>query len=341
MNPLLRRVGRRVARSASVARAIDGLARAELRATPPSTLSVLTYHRIARFSDRPDLARSLRSTDPAGFRAQIELLAEHHHFVSIDDVLRWRRTGESAPPRAVLLTFDDTYEDLADHVWPLLRERDIPAVAFVPTGYVDTGRVFWWDALHLALTATTATRLPWRSGPIELAPATDTDSLARRLRAEVKALPHHEAIEAVDKLVAAAGVTPAPAPVLSWDRLRALHAEGLTLAPHTRNHAFLDRLDPAEARSEVEGSMADLEDQIGTCPPVFAYPSGQWNPVTRQIVADAGIELAFTTRRGVNPVPAPDWLALDRINVGAAASPAVVQAQLLRSTGPLVRRLSP
>lgn len=342
MKAQLRRALVAASGSAAARNVVRGVARWERRrADADGRLAVLTYHRISASGQHPELIESLRSTDPAGFEAQIALLAEHHRFLSIDELLELRRTGSPPPARAAVITFDDAYADLAEHGWPILARLGIPAVAFVPTGFVGTGRAFWWDAVHHALSATTRTELPWGATSLPLGSPDERKQAIGVVRTEVKAMDHHRALDAVDALVEVSGVAIDPAPVLGWDRLRALHAEGLVLAPHTRTHAFLDRVPAHEARAEIEGSMSDLREQIGTCPPVFAYPSGQWNADARQAAIDAGIEIAMTTTRGVNRLPGADWLTLDRVNVGAATTPAVLQAQLLRGTGRAVSAISP
>lgn len=342
MKTRLRALGTAVAGSAPARTTVRRLARWERdHRDRPGSLAIITYHRIAGAQERPDLMASLRSTDPAGFEAQIELLAEHHRFLSVDELLDLRRRGAAPPPRAAVITFDDAYADLAEHAWPILHRRSIPAIAFVPTGFVDGDRAFWWDAVHHALSATSAGVLDWNGRRVSLASRRDRLDAVRTVRTEVKAMPHRAALEAVDRLVEGSGVAIEPAPVLGWDRLRQLHDEGLTLAPHTRTHAFLDRVSDDDARSEIEGSMDDLREHIGACPPVFAYPSGQWDAHARRAVADAGIEVAMTTTRGINRLPGADWLTLDRVNVGGATTPALLQAQLLRTTGPLLETVSP
>lgn len=341
MHPTLRRIADRVVASPATGRVVSGVARVErsLRRVGAGSLAVVTYHRIAAAGSTPHLMESVRSTDPDGFVAQIDTLARHHTFVTVDEVLACRRHGRRLPERALLITFDDSYRDLADHAWPVLRERGIPAVLFVATDVIDGGVAYWWDALHHAVTASSRSELPWRSSSVALPPG-DRRDVVRRLRDEVKALPHDEAMAAVDELVAASGVTVDPAPVLGWDELRRLHDEGVTLAPHSRSHAYLDRVPHERAVAEIRGSMEDLERQLGSCPPVFAYPSGQQDAGTRRAAAEAGIEIAFTTQRIVNPLPPADWLELGRINVGGATTPALLQAQLLATTGGVVRAIA-
>jgi peptidoglycan/xylan/chitin deacetylase (PgdA/CDA1 family) len=133
----------------------------------------------------------------------------------------------------------------------------------------------------------------------------------------------------VEQIVAVLGGPKACSPVLSWQELRRLASEGVTLAPHSRTHPRLDRLSLERAREEIAGSRVDLVREIGRCPPAFAFPGGGHDRDLRAVLADEGFELAFTTSRGGNDLVRPDWLALRRTNVGRASTLPVIRAQLL------------
>jgi hypothetical protein len=165
----------------------------------------------------------------------------------------------------------------------------------------------------------------------DLSLATDADRMRtfRRLRSYLKSLPHDQAMEIVEELSARLGPSsPVPA-VLSWDQLRALAAEGVALAPHSRTHPQLDRLPREQARGEIVGSLDDLEREIGLAPRVFAYPGGGHSDEVVAVLAEEGFELAFLTARGSNDLRRADWLRLRRINVGLVSGLSLIRAQLL------------
>jgi peptidoglycan/xylan/chitin deacetylase (PgdA/CDA1 family) len=91
----------------------------------------------------------------------------------------------------------------------------------------------------------------------------------------------------------------------------------------------MNRISPEEAREEVVGSLRDLEREIGSVLPIFAYPSGGFNDAVVRVLEQAGVKLAFTTRRGINDLCRPDPLRLRRINVGQRTTLAALRAQLL------------
>jgi peptidoglycan/xylan/chitin deacetylase (PgdA/CDA1 family) len=96
-------------------------------------LRVLTYHRITEPDADPEPSPSLLSATPSDFAQQVDYLNVHYHIVSIEEVLDAVRGGTRLPPRSLLLSFDDAYRDFAEHAWPVLRERGLPATLFVPT----------------------------------------------------------------------------------------------------------------------------------------------------------------------------------------------------------------
>src|ERR1700710_1342530 len=114
-------------------------------------LAVLTYHRIGDPDDGPP---GLMSATVRGFERQMAWLAATRCAVSLDAVLAARDGGAPLPPRAVLVTFDDAYEDFAARAWPVLSRHGIPAALFVPTAFPgDPDRALWWDRLFAAVRA--------------------------------------------------------------------------------------------------------------------------------------------------------------------------------------------
>jgi peptidoglycan/xylan/chitin deacetylase (PgdA/CDA1 family) len=293
-------------------------------------LRVLMYHRIGDSRDH-SLYPGLVSASPRAFERQIRCLAERHRFVSMDEVLHWHRTGSRLPPRALLLTFDDAYADFAEHAWPILSELGLPATVFVPTAIPDRPRLaFWWDRLFRAIEG--SDRAACESTPLgrlELRDSASRRRAFRRLRDLIESLPHDRAMQLVDDISRELGESPAPNPVLGWDALRSLARAGVTLCSHTRTHPKLDRIPTALIRREVAGSLADLQREIGNVLPVFAYPEGRFGKDAVHVVAKEGVELAFTTDRGLNHMASAHPLLLRRIPVWPRATDPVLRAQLM------------
>jgi peptidoglycan/xylan/chitin deacetylase (PgdA/CDA1 family) len=281
-------------------------------------LRVLTYHRVF---------------DVSAFRGSMEYLAQRYHFVTANELLEVLRDDKRLPPRSMMITFDDAYSDFATTAWPVLRSYNIPVVLFVPTGYPGNGdQVFWWDRLEQAIMHTPrGDALETPAGCLRLHSTANRRRVHVRLRALVKTWDHDRTLSYVDEVCEELGGGPCTSQVLSWDALRSLARDGVTLASHTRMHPLLNRVSTETARAEIAGAREDLLRETGTSLPLFAYPGGYYCPQTRKVLSEAGIEAAFTTVRGTNDLGSEDHLRLRRINIGHYANAGVVRARLLES----------
>jgi peptidoglycan/xylan/chitin deacetylase (PgdA/CDA1 family) len=297
-------------------------------------LRVLTYHRVDRPASQTDLYPGMISASPNEFAKQMAYVATNYHVVSMWDVLDRYLKKRPLPPRSVLITFDDAYRDFATNAWPILRMHQLPVTLFVPTAFPgEPERCFWWDRMYRAICSNRALQsceTPW--GPASLTSDVERLALFRRLKEHVKSLPHVEAMSLVDSLCFDQNVKQEckTNQVLNWDELRCLAGKGVTLAPHSRTHPLMNRIPPRQVIDETLGSLNDMQSRIeGTIPPVLAYPAGGVNKATVVALRGSGIELAFTTRRGVNDLTTADPLRLRRINIGRRTTLNLLRAQLV------------
>ncbi len=315
-------------RRRSVQLAFGGLASVLEHLPRTGTLSVLTYHRVGPANERPDLHPGLR-VDPESFADQMDLVARRTDPVSIDEILAAAEGGPALPPRALHVTFDDAYECIERHAWPLLKNLGIPATMFVPTSYPDQPRTFWWDRLHQAVTRAAGLELEVCGKSWPVGDPADRIATFAALRALVFTLPHDEGMALVAETVEQTGTSITLPATSSWVGLLKMAEEGMALGAHSRTHPALHRISPDLLDAEVAGSLADLRAQAGThARPVLAYPGGGYDRAVVAAARRAGIRLAFTTERDVVDTAKADWLRLPRINVGPRATTPVVRVQL-------------
>ena len=106
-------------------------------------------------------------------------------------------------------------------------------------------------------------------------------------------------------------------PVLGWDDVEALDAEGtLRFEAHTVTHPSLLALDETTARAEMRDSRAELEDHLRRPVTAFAYPAGLFGDRERRLAAEAGFATAVSCEPGVN-VSATDRFAVRRRQIDA------------------------
>lgn len=296
-----------------------------------SVLRVLTYHRVDTLEASPDLHSSTLSATGEGFDAQMRMLAKGFRVLSLTELLDMLHAGRPLPARAVLITFDDACRCFAEQAWPILRRYQLPATLFVPTSFPGESHEFWWDTIHRLVRAASTSGgkidSPW--GSLSINGEASQRTAFRQLADWYAATPNEKAIAWLSEACEQLRLPPAPSPVLTWDELRGLSDHRLSMAAHSRCHQPLTAMTAEQLTEEIDGSWEDLRRQLGTAPPVFAYPGGYVDDRVREHVRGSGLELAFSTRRGANALHQCDPLLLRRINVGRRSTPARVWAQLM------------
>ncbi len=143
--PPARRVGLKLLETRMAAAAWRGAAREagawkRMRCEFGMRLAVLLYHHVGppRTTTHPELTIS-----PAAFERHIRWLARRGYSgITAADWLRWRADATPLPPKAVLISFDDGYADLAEYALPVLRRYGFGAVVYIITGRIG-GEVAW------------------------------------------------------------------------------------------------------------------------------------------------------------------------------------------------------
>jgi glycosyltransferase involved in cell wall biosynthesis/peptidoglycan/xylan/chitin deacetylase (PgdA/CDA1 family) len=103
-------------------------------------------------------------------------------------------------------------------------------------------------------------------------------------------------------------------PLLSWSDIREMLHDGIRFGAHSRTHALLTAISPSRVEDEVDGSRADLERELGLPILTFAYPYGEYDPLSQMAVERAGFLGACSAHDGVN-APAVSQYALRRVEV--------------------------
>lgn len=299
-------------------------------------LPVLTYHRVDEPGRRQDLQPGLISATPEQFESQMGYLGQRRTPVTLQEVIAAVTERRPLPERAILVTFDDAYEDFAIHAWPILQRYGIPCVMFVATDYPgNRHQRFWWDRLHASLECPMSPESSLKScletpcGSLPLHTPAERRNAYRQLRSYFKSISHVQVAKTLDAIWQQRPGKEADNGVMDWETLRRLAHEGLVLAPHTQSHPLMTRLDdPAASRAEIEQSWHVLEQQIGNIPRVFAYPSGAADAKVVENLRDLQFQLAFTTQRGVNDLRHTSPWLLKRINVGQLTNVSLLRTQL-------------
>jgi peptidoglycan/xylan/chitin deacetylase (PgdA/CDA1 family) len=278
---------------------------------------VLTYHRIG---SNPSGFKHLKADL---FRDQMLWVRDHCTPIRPEEIFgHTHNTNRRRPP--IIVTFDDGYRDYYEVAYPILRELKIPAANFISTHYADTGDLFWWDVVDLAVAASirSSVILPWANQRAIKLDHRSRQFVRAEVRRRIKSRPDAEREATLTSVLDALDVRRSDLrcerQVMTWDEIRSVR-EGTSIGAHSHTHPLLTRIDDAQLDFEVRHSRDRIVQELGTPPTLFAYPSGAFNAATKRVVRQYGFCSAFSTRPGVNN-ESSDWSELKRLTVPTQSS---------------------
>lgn len=99
---------------------------------PTDGVAVLMYHQV---SDAPHANFAKYTVTPRAFAAQMRWLATAgYSTLDLPTLMAHRRQGVPAPPKSVIITFDDGFRDCAHSTAPILRAHGFSATYFLVAG---------------------------------------------------------------------------------------------------------------------------------------------------------------------------------------------------------------
>ncbi len=290
-------------------------------------LRILAYHRVlAQFdSETFDFDLDLVSASADGFREQMQLLQRRFQPMRLGDAVAAIRSGKPLPANAVVVTFDDGYDDNYRVAYPILRELGVPATFFVSTGHIDSGLPYDYDWLAHMLLATTQPRITIPELAMDM-PAPPTRRARRylvgRALRRLKMLDGPAQAALIDRLARDWQMPREQSHVncqpMSWLQLREMHASGFEIGSHGVHHRMLAKLPQAELEFELRESKTVLERELGTPASLVAYPVGGYSAFDDQVIdatAAAGYQAACSYISGTNPLAGLQQYALRRLAV--------------------------
>jgi poly-beta-1,6-N-acetyl-D-glucosamine N-deacetylase len=86
---------------------------------------------------------------------------------------------------------------------------------------------------------------------------------------------------------------------LNWDQIRELANEGVSIGAHSHSHYHMADLSIDEVRDEIEISNNIFLKELGSIPPLFAFPYGEANEEIINLLKEYKFKVAFGQHSGV------------------------------------------
>lgn len=268
---------------------------------PRAKLSVLIFHRVLPEPDDlfPDEMHARR------FDALCGWLASWFNVLPLDQAVAHLRAG-TLPARAACITFDDGYADNYQVAMPILKQHGLTATFFIATGFLDGGRM-WNDTIVGSVRICQREILDLSSldlGRYELDTIDARRTAISSLIDQIKYRPVDERISVTEQVARLAAVQLPCDLMMTSNEVKAMRQAGMQIGAHTVSHPILARLTEEQARMEIGGSKAFLEQLLGERIGLFAYPNGKphedYTPQSVDVVRGLDFDAAVSTQWGAS-----------------------------------------
>lgn len=263
---------------------------------------ILMYHRFCAEADGI-------STSARCFVEQLDYLTEHYKIVPLSVLAGYVTSGLPVPPGLAAITIDDGYRDCFDIAYPILRELNIPATAFVVTDFVDQATWLWTDKVRYLTSRASSSLLEAHidDHPLRIKLEGQISRLkgAERVNTELKLIADEAKDNAIREIAASLDVPlpevpPAEFFPLTWEQVREMDSNGIEIGSHTVTHPILTKIGLDRLRYELCESRSRLVSELGRSVELLGYPNGNHDLAVQQEAARAGYKCAVTADYGLN-----------------------------------------
>ncbi len=299
---------------------------------------ILMYHGVSARRGAPD---SLRNYDgkqiaAAFFIKHLRLLRRMRRVIPLSELVAGLEQRQDMS-NAVVITFDDGYENNALVAAPALADFNMPAAFFLTTGLVGTESCIWTDRLEIALDRTDAVslQLPGSGANLPIRSLGDKRRALISVKAMLKLRARQRVEDIAEEICRRLGVVDICAEgdyrFMCWDQARALVRTGFEVGAHTVTHPILSNLPFDEAVLEILSSKARIERETGQCSSTFCFPNGKRSDFSVELmgVCRRHFKAALSSERGAASVE--DLFELKRLSPAGPGRGETLEWLLLRT----------
>jgi peptidoglycan/xylan/chitin deacetylase (PgdA/CDA1 family) len=286
---------------------------------------ILMYHSI---SD-PGIDPWELAVSPSNFEKQLQVLKKIYKVSSVQDIVSRVQKGR-LKNKSIALSFDDGYRDNIENAAPLLEKYKVPATFFITNNFGD-GKIYWWNKL-----ANLILRTPQLPADFNITiggeifnysigeestlneylknlhekwvapgtPPTKRSKLFYKLWQLMQPLPPGEIDDLLSQIKNWTGtteeITYPDTSLISEAQLKKLTNHDLIdIGLHTVNHIALSYHSAEVQEAEIFQNKKQLEQFLNKKITTIAYPYGEYNSTTLDIVKKIGLQAGFTVEYNV------------------------------------------
>ncbi len=233
------------------------------------------YHLVSE-TPAPHIRHLFPSRTVAGFERELDWLLSRLRPITLDQICASRATGERLPKRALFLSFDDGFREMAEIVSPLCKRKGVPATFFLTTDFLDNRKLGYRHKASLLLEHFQG--MPAASVTALVSKVAANWSL--QFKGEVK--PFILSLDwgqtgCLDELARAAGLDfdqylSEQQPYLTSTQVNLLLQDGFSIGAHSLDHPRYSEIPLEEQIRQTHRSMEFLDLHFGLKNRAFAFP---------------------------------------------------------------------
>ncbi len=212
------------------------------------------------------------------FSEQLKHLEKKYSIIGIPELIRYFKDEDKKLPEfPLLITFDDGDRSVLDFALPELKKHNIPACIFIITELINTNKTFWNKEVF----------------SIEIKKG-KSYAEARKKVEDLKLVSNKDRLQLIKKY------SPVYQNQLSTKDLKVFENSRIFIGNHSHTHPMFNKCTKDEIVDELNKSKKFFDNsKVGNFQ-VFAYPNGNWDDVTEQILRTNDIKLAFLFDHKIN-----------------------------------------
>ncbi len=283
---------------------------------------ILTYHRVTATGNNYPFDGNLISASPKTFYQQMKYISSNYHPVSMAEFIEAVDGNKTLPKNAVMVTFDDGFEDNYTNAYPILKEFNIPATFFVATDYIGKHETIWYERLAYFFNRVKVKEVNIKSLHLSFK-INKKDKLSHydEFIEQLKIISNSQRIKILYALYQEYGDPYLNIPTdedklskfMTWEQLKELSQNNMTIAAHSHTHPILSMLSQDKIQYELSESKKMIERNLNTRVDCIAYPDGQeesFSEIVRKETIANKYKVGFSFLPGIC-----DFNNMDRYNI--------------------------
>jgi peptidoglycan/xylan/chitin deacetylase (PgdA/CDA1 family) len=283
-----------------------GITRAILSLPQKPVLLVLNYHRIGDPSQSPYDAEVFSVTPPE-FDAQISFWKSRFHVATLAEAIDLLERPQRHRGTSILITFDDGYLDNFKLAFPILANHGVQGVFFLPTSFVGTNHLPWWDVIAYIVRHAHQRRFRLEGSAFEFnLDGERVNSVIAKVMNLYRSTAQCSSEAFIAQLEQACDSQRPDGShrcFLNWEEAAAMVHGGMAIGSHGHTHEILSRLPDVDQTRELVTSRSILQEKLGVSIEALSYPVGlpeSFSSYTQDAAEKAGYRVAFSFYGGLN-----------------------------------------